>query len=229
MCRLFFVDLATRNGLTVQHSHLSTATASVEHDLSLLTNATYEVQSQAHPGRCVHVIRNPLSIVASAYFSHRYSHPTEYWPELAAQRDRLAGVSQADGMRATMDFLEAEAFGWNTVGPLYALSRWDFDDPTFEVLCMEDLVSDVVGHLMPRLEAGFETPLVAPRAADFTFEALSGGRSKGSENVRSHYRSGVVDSWRTDLPQDVIDRLCDTYRPLLQRFYPDTLLNAQGG
>jgi hypothetical protein len=42
--------------------------------------------------RAVHIIRNPLALIVSAYFSHLKSHPEDGWPQLSEQRGRLLGT-----------------------------------------------------------------------------------------------------------------------------------------
>lgn len=54
--------------------------------------------------RGFHYVRDPRDIVASAYFSHLYSHSTENWPELIAHREKLKTLSKEDGLMLDIDF-----------------------------------------------------------------------------------------------------------------------------
>jgi hypothetical protein len=87
--------LAAINRLTLGHTHLSRLAPTA--DIVLITNAEYDfLRTNGIKG--VHVVRNPLSIVASAYFSHRNSHPSDGWPQLEVQRRLLRAHDRHTGM-----------------------------------------------------------------------------------------------------------------------------------
>jgi hypothetical protein len=99
-------------------------------DVLLFTNSDYQycvqyfqpwLDSGSRPP--LHVIRNPLDIVVSAYYSHLATHPVNEWPELARQRDVLRSLDKTSGMLATWVFLEQSDFDAGVVGPLFALRR----------------------------------------------------------------------------------------------------------
>ena len=221
LVRLFLEDVCTLNKLTLFHSHLSTQLPSPEHDFSLLTNADYSKLAKGDPGACVHIFRNPLSIVASAYYSHLHSHPLEHWPRLKEQRALLAGLPKEQGMWATLSFLESRDFGLNIIAPLTGLSRWDFDDDRFEPVKMEDMSRDIVATLSPRIEARLGRAITRPDPAKFAFAALSRGRQQGETDAKSHYRSGTTDSWKLDLPADLVNHILERYEEVFRRFYPE--------
>jgi hypothetical protein len=54
--------------------------------------------------RAFHYVRDPRDIVVSAYFSHRNSHPTEAWPELAEHRQRLRACTEEQGLLLELEF-----------------------------------------------------------------------------------------------------------------------------
>jgi hypothetical protein len=187
-------------------------------DLSVLTNASYNiVRSRIHGG--LHVIRNPLDVVVSAYYSHRQTHSLEGWPELSIQRQLLQSLDEASGMMATIAFLERVDFHRDAAGPLHALRDWDFDDLRFRTLRMEDVVCDPdrIGRAIQSKLGG-----VLPPAADFSFRKLS-GRDPGEIDNWSHYRTGQPDRWRQELPRAAIEYLRVHFRGVLERFYLESL------
>jgi len=217
MCRI--------NRLSFFTSHRGDHGPSPRHEISLLTNAVFaNIADGLGGGPAVHLIRNPLSIVVSAYHSHLKTHDDAGWPELAAQRAVLRGLGQAEAMMRTIAFCEDPAFYAGTPGPLAQLSAWDFDDPRIATVRMEDFGEDPAAVLRPALgEAG--RALAMPDAAAFAFRALSGGRRQGEVDDASHYRSGDPDAWRAELPSAARGQLRLRYRALMERFYPEALID----
>lgn len=202
-------------------------------DIVFFTNSLYEscVVSCAEwlnhePCRTLHVIRNPLDIVVSAYYSHLHSHRSDRWPALAQQRQVLRGLDRAAGMAATWTFLERADFHQAAVGPLFALRRWNFADRRIRTVRMEDLVNDAE---LARAELGSllgRDPVDA--IATQTFEKLSGGRSRGVVDDRHHFRSGKKDQWIDELDPSLARAIYETYRDLLDAFYPEVGANLRG-
>lgn len=87
----------------------------------------------------VHVIRDPRDILVSAYFSHRYSHPTDVWPELVERRSILNQLSKEDGMIAEIGFLQSD-FG--------DMDNWKYGQTGIHEMKYEDLVSDPYGGIL---------------------------------------------------------------------------------
>lgn len=219
--RIYLERFCELNGLTLFSSHHGEAVPSAHHHISHLTNADYGSLKGSCSGGALHIVRNPLSIVVSAYYSHRNSHPLDGWPELAEQRSLLLACSKEEGLWATLHFLESAGFYGNTAGPLRSLGNWDFDDGTFQTLRMEDLVNDVNSQLGIHLAriAGPDTQM--PPRSEFQFSAFAGGRHTGHQDDFSHFRSGDPDNWRTELPTDLICRVRANYAHLLERYYPE--------
>ena len=210
------------NQLNMFHSHSGTAVPSSTNDVSLLTNASYARVSEHIIGRCIHVIRNPLAIILSAYHSHRATHSTSGWPELDVQRDVLNTVDAAQGMLLTLAFVECAEFYKQTPGPLHALRCWNFDDDRIETLRMEDIVVETGGFVEHVRQAGGFGSLASPDLSAFAFEKLT-GRKVGQVDESSHYRSGASDRWRHELPPSVIAYVRGHFRPMLERYYPEAL------
>lgn len=212
--------LARDNRLKYLHSHYGTAVPSREHHISLLINAIYPTVASLLDVPSFHIIRNPLSIIASAYYSHRSTHSTEGWDVLEKQRALLQSVDKTTGMLLTLAFLESAEFYPGTPGPLHGLRSWNFDDDRIATIRMEDMVKDVPGFLR-RLDASLGGGLVLPAANEFSFEAVA-GRRPGEINDTSHYRSGNAEGWRAELPPAIVDYVWAQFTPMMERFYPES-------
>jgi hypothetical protein len=210
------------NGLRLGLTHYSERLVEGAPDIAVLINADYSfVRARVAAG--VHVIRNPLDLICSAYYSHLSTHPTEGWPELELQRAILQSVSRSEGMMLTLTFLECSDFHPGIIGPLLALRHWDFSDEAFSNLRMEDVVTNINGTIGARLIETFGSELNLPDAADYCFERFSGGRRPGEIDNMSHYRVGRPGSWRSELPSSVATYVRSHLREVLDRYYPEDL------
>jgi hypothetical protein len=189
----------------------------------LLINADYPFLRDKIK-RAVHVIRNPLSVVVSAYFSHLSVHPVDKWPLLAAQRQLLQGISEEEGMGATVEFLSRPAFDDGVVGPLWGLSHFDYDDERILTVRMEDLVATPQLVLCRAFSfLGEECPADLLSQLDgHAFENKSGGRKPGTVDSTSHYRSGNPSDWVNHLSLQCARAIYHDHKPFMDRFYPTT-------
>lgn len=211
------------NQLQLFHAHTGAARPQPDQNLSFLTNAQYAVIADAIDAPAIHVIRNPLDMVVSAYYSHRSTHDLAGWPQLQQQRSVLANCGKEQGLFLTLAFLELDEFYPGTPGPLHSLRHWRFDDARIQTVRMEDLVADVdavFGNILVEKMSG---AIKLPERGQFTFETMSGGRPAGEIDETSHYRSGLSGGWRLELPAPIVDYLRTHFRALLERYYPDTL------
>lgn len=214
-------ELARCNNLTFEVTHESQEAPAA--DIIFLCNAEYDFVAQVAT-QGIHVIRNPLSVITSAYFSHIRTHPLDGWPQLEIQRAILLDEGKDTGLFLTTAFLERADFCPGVVGPLYGLRSWDYTDTSFVNVRMEDLVESpgrLLGEALAR--AGFEVPRVFPPDADFTFQAFSGGRPAGHTDDDSHYRTGDPDDWHNHLPAPIVRYVTRHMRALFERFYPEVL------
>lgn len=195
-------------------------------DVLLFTNSEYHFCTRSYQpwldsgrGLAVHVIRNPLDIVVSAYYSHLATHSVAEWPELVSQRETLRNLDKTSGMLATWTFLERSDFDNGIVGPLYALRRWNYSDPRIKTLRMEDLVANpefVRSELRSLLEDDPSQIL-----SELTFEKLSGGRATGVVDNESHYRSGKPQQWIHEMDAPLARAIYQAYRGIIDAYYPD--------
>jgi hypothetical protein len=204
------------------------------YDVILFTNSYYD----AAAGTCeewlnrsrqpaLHMIRNPLDLVVSAYYSHLNTHAADRWPALARQRKILRKLDKAAGMMATWAFLERTDFHQWAIGPLFALRRWNYADRRISTLRMEDLVSD---QELARSALGSrlgQDP--SETIAQFTFEKVTGGRARGEVDDQHHYRSGRKDQWLEEMDISLAQAIYQSYQDLIDEFYPDVKAQLQAG
>lgn len=217
-------EIAEINDATFYTSHRGTSVACPESTISALTNADYRIVSKLDLETSVHVIRNPMSVVASAYYSHLRTHSTDGWDRLVRQRALLENCSREEGLFLTLPFLWQADFYPETEGPLGAMTRWDYDDTRFKTIRMEDLTSEPNTTMRDVLDACGLQHWTLPSVQEFRFERFSMGRSPGNVDNQSHYRSGSAHAWRQELPMAVIGHVRAHCSDILRRFYPDTLI-----
>lgn len=176
-------------------------------DIVSLSNADYRFV-KANGGSGLHVIRNPLAIVNSAYFSHRNVHPSNGWHLLEEQRDSLLKMNKEDGIWSTIEFLEREEFYPETKGPLRALREWDFDDEHFFTLRCEDLVKSPARCLIDAIATHYKvtedltSAFSLPPEKNFTFAAMAEGRKPGEVDNSHHFRSGNPQDYMNNLTNE---------------------------
>ncbi len=191
---------------------------------TFLANASYRDISTMSSRGC-HIIRNPMSIVCSAYFSHARTHPTASWPQLLHQRYLLSQYTPDEGLFLTLAFLERERFGDHAGGPLNGLSTWNYDDERYKTVRMEDLVlrpSEIFATVFKHFGLD-ESRMKFPDEARYAFAQYAEGRKPGSIDFGSHYRSGDPEEWRLLLPPPIVGYLRHHFFHFLDRFYPESL------
>lgn len=218
----YVVDLARLNGMTLFGSHIGATSLRADYDICFLANAEYHHVRGKVGGACLHLVRNPLNIVQSAYYSHKITHPLDGWPELASQRARLLSMSVEEGMLSTARFCNQAEVLTATAGPLYALNHWNFDDPAIATVRVEDYFDRFTDALRAQFPA-LAPDLAWPDQAAFAFTEYSAGRAPGTVDDHSHYRSGRRDAWKDELPPAVIDYVRSECGELLERYYPECL------
>jgi hypothetical protein len=88
-----------------------------------------------------------------------------------------------------------------------------------KVFRLEDCMQDSAGALGQMLADGWGVKLEQPRlealVAKYSFAKLSGGRERGTEDSKSHYRKGVHGDWRNHFSPAVKRRFKVLYNDLL--------------
>ncbi len=232
---------------------LSTYCQSRHIDFLSYSNADIEFPSRLPPHKAFHVIRDPRDIVVSAYFSHLASHPTEGWQELIPYREKLAGLPQEEGLALEIEnrkrefdhlnrwdyeqdhvleirFEDIVSSGYETLLKAFEfLDLLDPEDYTFWKRA-RTLGNEINAYTRARWEIGLlPTPHKLHPAELLAlswrnrFQAKSGGRSQGRQDVGSHYRKGQPGDWKNHLNNDHKNLFRDLYPGLIPRLgYEDT-------
>ena len=166
-----------------------------------------------------------MSILLSAYYSHKKTHSTEDWSRLSEQRELLQHSSFAEGLLLTLAFLNSHQFSPRTAGPFLALQQWNYNDKQITTIRMEDAVTDPAAFLNHFLQLSGLQHLALPDTRQFLFERFT-GRETGEVDNSSHYRSGNPNAWRTELPKFIVKYMRDEFHSFLERFYPDSLQDS---
>jgi hypothetical protein len=213
-------QVAALNGLRIFVSNRSAVVPPAGADIVVLINGDYAFLKDRIVGG-IHVVRNPLALLASAYYSHLATHPLQGWPELVVQRAALQMVGREEGMLLTLAFLERHAFGAGAVGPFHALRVWDYADTRFVNMRMEDVVAAPAQTLGAAAAGHFGGGLVLPDDAAFSFERFAGGRRPGEIDAGSHYRAGSGDAWRRELPAAAVAYVRAHQAGVISALYPE--------
>jgi hypothetical protein len=180
--------------------------------------------------RGIHVIRDPRDIAISSYFSHRNSHSTDGWPELAEFRKDLERLPKDEGILENIKFTaQLPTDGWN-INLFDTMKEWNYQAENVMEVRFEDLIRDPYQNFLemfgflgllefsepyassllrycvrksqPRRIIGIQ-PLASIPAwvllmivYQNRFAKLAGGRKKGEEDEKSHYRKGTPGDWR---------------------------------
>ena len=188
--------------------------------INVFANASYPYIMQRFD-QGIHIIRNPLDVIVSAYYSHKNTHPIDDWPQLAEQRVLLDKIDEGQGLFVTLAFLERDNFYSGAVGTLHGLRHWNFEDDRFVTLRMEDLVQNPGKTLGSLLRSRY--PMCCLPSDDrYTFEGIT-GRRKGEIDETSHYRSGKADQWKEILPPAIVEYIKINFSSILLKYYPDCL------
>jgi Sulfotransferase domain len=222
--RSILSDISALNDLKFMTTHHGKHDLFATGQVSIFTNSRYDHLPQDPSFRAQHVIRNPLSIIVSAYHSHLRTHPVEGWPELEVQRQKLRSCSIEAGLALTVSFLEDSAFyAHGTIGPLTSLREWNWNDARLETVRFEDLNQNA-GLMVQRMFEKYQLfDLQYLNFDQYSFKQISKGREIGETDDNSHYRSGRPDAWHDELPTEIIRDVRRRYVEILKTFYPEAL------
>lgn len=136
------------------------------------------------------VTRDLRDTLVSGYFSLKLSHPEYKLDAVNAMRNRLQDLELEDGLMHTLD-------DWVPANAEIQRSWIESDEP---LIRFEDLLADdqsiLEEVLLERCELGISRRRLRRAIERENFERLSGGRSRGEEDVNDHYRKGIAGDWR---------------------------------
>lgn len=168
------------------------------------TNADMRYVEPLDRFRAFHVIRDPRDIAVSSYFSHRYSHATDTWPELARHRADLERLPLHEGLLLDMQWSRSLPCEGVVLRPFDCMRDWDYRMPHCMEVRFEDLIASPQTWLRDMF-AFVEMPLTEPglgrimQSHDFT---LLASRPPGQEDPTHHYRKGIAGDWRNYFQED---------------------------
>ncbi len=216
-------------------------------DFISYVNARLEDTLSLPEHRGFHLVRDPRDVIVSGYFSHRGTHPTHAWPELVPHREKLQQLSKEEGLLLEVEFSEqflSKMQSWDYAQPhVLELQQEQFSkDPytTFLRIFRHLGVLDESHYnkiRWPRylLQATFNImhrrTSVTPRFAmdsfpgerllgivyDLRFEKFTGGRKRGEEDTKSHYRKGEGGDWVNHFTEEHVAAFKERYGDLAER------------
>lgn len=155
------------------------------------------------PWRAFFVLRDPRDIVVSWYYSLKHSHPI-LKERMAKHRRHLQSVSSEEGLLyairhlCTPRRLTDVQLSWVTP---------DRPDERAKVCRYEDMFGPDEDGVFADLLAFLGIPLTSRERSAllrrFAFDRFSGGRERGKEDSRHHYRLGVAGSWKDEFTDRV--------------------------
>lgn len=144
--------------------------------------------------RMVLLYRNPLDTLISQFYAKEQKKQLAY-PELDAMGNLKKLLRNPRWMERSRENIRVRVLEW---------LRQDWVYP----VRYEDLVADTEKELigvLEHLEISY-TPVVLSKAIEKNrFEILSGGRSRGEEDIQSHYRKGVPGEWKKIFDKEDIE------------------------
>ncbi|WP_413167514.1 sulfotransferase domain-containing protein [Capilliphycus salinus ALCB114379] len=99
-----------------------------------------------------HVIRDPRDIVVSAYFSHRYSHSTHYWPELNDYRQELEHLPKEKGLLFVIDYLSYMKVNGVELNIFGEMQEWNYNLPNILEIKFEEMIANPYNKFLDLLQ-----------------------------------------------------------------------------
>ena len=210
---------------------VDTFTKNMKHDtLLFLRNGSIEWYKKLRENnfkKFIRVVRNPMSVLNSSYFSHKYSH--KLWPELEIHRNILMKYSDDDPISWFLQLAWVQSGHLSGDVVVDTFSQYQLyeteDNKNIKVFLFEDIIKDPIEFLKDVVKFyGYEVDSFKyPDKSKFTFEALSKGRKIGDVDKKSHFRSGNQDEWKKNVPKDIVLFIKEHYKPFISRYYKDLL------
>lgn len=153
------------------------------------------------------MVRDLRDTLVSAYFSIKYSHP-QLGGEVRHRRE-LNELSEEAGLLLLIE-------RWLAIP---AQVQWSWATAGEELIRYEDLLArdtDILARVLhERCGLGTDRDHIKTVIREHRFEAWTGGRARGQEDVRAHERKGVAGDWRNHFTPKVKSAFKDLYGSLL--------------
>lgn len=159
---------------------------------------TFDIKTNKIKG--FYMARDPREVIISAYYSWLYSHPGGH-----GEREKIKNMSKNDALIYIIDHYETEfnvMYDWLT----------KCNDERFKIIKFENFYQTEekqyknMIELFKFLELTNDEDYIRKITDKNTFSYL-GGRKAGIINNKHHYRSGTSDTWKTELPDKVLNYL----------------------
>jgi hypothetical protein len=167
-----------------------------------------QIVPENFPSNTFVLIRDPRDAAVSWYFSLLYSHPTGY-DTVAQTRQQLQGLDKQEGMALVFE---------NYVRDLIEIQRSWLESGS-KIFRYEDLLTDQEGVFRQILaHCAIDVPDERLRkiVRTFSFRRRTWWRC-GRENVKSHFRKGVVGDWKSHFDSELKRRFKTLYGDALIR------------
>ncbi|HSJ09657.1 MAG TPA: sulfotransferase domain-containing protein [Longimicrobiales bacterium] len=183
-----------------------------------MTFDAFREMPKAGSYRAFYVSRDPRDILVSWYYSARFSHlaDNDMTRPLVQARVALEGLSEADGLRYAVDYMER-------MGRFASMRSWTNapeQDPSVRLVRFEDLVGPdafvTMAGLFDFLDIRMPESELRSLLDAYSFERLS-GRKRGTENPRSHLRSGSAGGWRKRFDEPLTSYFREVTGDLVER------------
>lgn len=154
------------------------------------------------------VIRDPRDTLVSAYFSYKVSHEinSDWMRNCRAELNRL---TLEQGLLFILD-------NWM---PNIAAFQWSWAASGEELIKYEELLANDEEILTRVLLQHCKLPIEPGRFLEVVranrFEAKTGGRRRGQEDVKSHERKGIAGDWQNHFTDKVAGAFRSRYGSLL--------------
>ena len=144
--------------------------------------------------RAFFVPRDPRDVVISWYFSVKLSH--KVMGLIGEVREKLLALSEEEGLNHVIEFVESR-------GLFAALRSWQQGagaDERLRIFRYEDLTNEkqfvTWKDLLAHCDIQMPDDVLQNVLKDYSFSALTKGRERGAEDVKSHLRKGVHGDWK---------------------------------
>jgi len=145
----------------------------------------------------IFIVRDPRDLIISRYFSAKYSH-NPYTVDIKEKRKVLDKLSINDGISLTIQDFE------KTTAQYVFLWLKYYKDKNIKILKYEDLVENSQNfflNIIDHLELNVSVDLVKKIVQNNSFQSLT-DRKRGTEDISSHLRKGVVGDWKNHFNSD---------------------------
>lgn len=163
---------------------------------------TFHEMPKPDAHRAFFILRDPRDCVVSWYHSARYSHNSAN--PILWLREQLSTRSESDGYMFMIDWL-------NEVGFFDAQRSWvaaSGANSDFRIYRYEDL-NRTPREFVEQLFDYLEVPMTAMARDELcerhAWKKLTGGRGKGQQDIKSHYRKAKIGDWRESFTVATLD------------------------